>query len=155
LPADKREQKAPELAQQEWRKPVDLSKDLPLRALLLRLADDDHLLVIIIHHVVSDGNSGSIFFEELAAIYNGLLKGDEPSLKPLSLQYFDYAIAERSQMHGERLEKELDFWRRYLKGAPARASLPTDRPRPENPGYSGSRKSILVSAATLDQLRAV
>jgi amino acid adenylation domain-containing protein len=155
LPSDQREQKALQLAQEEWRKLIDLSKELPLRGLVLRLADDDHLLVIIIHHVVSDGNSGSIFFEELAAIYGALLKGAEPSLEPLPLQYFDYANAERSQMQGEKLEGELDFWRSYLKDASASASLPTDMPRPEKPGYSGSRKSVLVPAATLDRLKEV
>jgi len=150
-----REQKAVQLAQEEWRKLIDLSKDLPLRALLIKLADDDHLLVIIIHHVVSDGNSGSIFFEELAAIYDSLLKGAAPSLEPLSLQYFEYAAAERSQMQGERLEKELAFWRSYLDGAPANAELPTDKPRPEKPGYSGSRNSVLIPSASLEQLKEV
>ena len=155
LPQNEREPKAVQLAQDEWRRLIDLSKDLPLRALLIQLADDDHLLVIIIHHVVSDGNSGSVFFEELAVIYDSLLKGTAPSLEPLSLQYFDYAAAERSQMQGERLEKDLAFWRSYLAGAPASAALPADMPRPEKPGYSGARNSVLIPSASLERLKEV
>jgi len=152
FPLNQRGQRALQLAQEEWRKQIDLSKEPPLRARLFRLSEHDHLLVIIIHHVVSDGNSGSIFFEELAAIYNGLLKGTAPSLEPLAAQYFDYAVAERSQMQGERLEKELEFWREYLDGAPSSASLPTDKPRPQKTGNSGSRISVLVPPATLERL---
>jgi len=152
FPSNQREHRALRLAQEEWRRQIDLAKEPPLRARLFRLSAHDHLLVIIIHHVVSDGNSGSIFFGELAAIYNALLDGTVPSLEPPAAQYFDYAVAERAQMQGERLEKELEFWREYLDGAPSSASLPTDKPRPQKTGNSGSRLSVLVPSATRDRL---
>jgi len=59
LAPDERMPRAVQLAQEAWRKHLDLVKELPLRARLIRLADQDHVLAIIIHHVVSDGNSGS------------------------------------------------------------------------------------------------
>ncbi|MBV9180681.1 MAG: hypothetical protein JO356_05160, partial [Acidobacteria bacterium] len=153
LAEDVRELRAVELARQEWRKPFDLSKQLPLRARLIQLKPGDHLLVIIIHHVVSDGHSASIFFEDLAAIYNALLGGAEACLPELPMQYFDYAAAERLSMHEERLGKELEFWRANLKGAPAGTSLPTDKPRPERAGHSGSTTGVILPLATVEGLK--
>ena len=153
LPALDREQKALQIAHEEWRKILHLSKDLPLRARLLRLADDDHMLVIIMHHVVSDGHSGSIFFKELAAIYEALLSGKGDPLPALAFQYSDYATRERTLMQGVRLEKEIEFWRTNLEAAPPSLSLPTDRPRPEHSGHSGATGSMVLPQDTVEGLK--
>jgi amino acid adenylation domain-containing protein len=153
LPAEDRHQKALQIAHGEWRRVFDLSKDLPLRARVLRLAEDDHLLVIIMHHVVSDGRTASIFFKELAAIYEAVLSGKGNPLAPLAFQYSDYATHERTLLQGARLEKEVEFWRSNLDAAPASLSLPIDRPRPEQPGHSGATDNTVIPHATVERLK--
>src|SRR5262249_7279249 len=50
----------------EIRRPFDLSSDLLLRVLLLRLAGEEHVLLFVKHHIASDGWSTSIFWRELS-----------------------------------------------------------------------------------------
>ena len=37
---------------------------------------------------------------------------------------------QREWLQGEVLERQLEYWREQLEGAPAVLELPTDRPRP-------------------------
>jgi amino acid adenylation domain-containing protein/FkbH-like protein len=153
--AESREKAAMDSALKELQLPFDLATDLPMRVLLLRLAGDEHVLVNVMHHVVADGQSGTIFFDELSAIYNALAAGKAPGLPELAFQYPEYAAGQREQMRGERLEKEIEYWRSHLQGAPARLNLPTDRARPVRPGHAGGQCGVLVPPATVERLKAL
>jgi amino acid adenylation domain-containing protein/FkbH-like protein len=153
--ADAREQVALAAALAESQLPFDLATDLPTRVLLLRLGDNDHLLVVVMHHVVADGQTGSIFFDELSAIYGALLDGKSAGLPELAFQYPEYASAQREQMQGERLDKEMEYWRSRLEGATSRIDLPTDKPRPERAGNDGAICGVMVPEATVQRLKAL
>lgn len=155
LAVDVQEKAAMASALKELQLPFDLAKDLPMRARLLRLADDDHLLVSVMHHVVADGQTGTIFFDELSAIYNALAAGKQAALPELAFQYPEYAVAQREQMRGDRLEKEIEYWRSQLEGAPAKLNLPTDRTRPERAGHAGGECGVLVPRETVERLKAL
>ena len=49
-------------------RPFDLATDYPMRASLLKLADDDHVLLVTMHHIISDAWSVSIFTHELSSL---------------------------------------------------------------------------------------
>ncbi len=140
-------------ARSESQTAFNLATDLPMRALLLRLGDDDHVLVIVMHHVVADGHTSSIFFDELNAIYDDLVAGNSAGLPELPFQYPEYAAWQREQMQGERLDKEIGYWRSHLDGAPPSLILPTDQPRPERPGHAGEACRIMVPPATVKGLK--
>src|ERR1700690_1851931 len=110
---ESKEKAAMDSALRELQLPFDLAADLPMRVLLLRLAADDHVLVNVMHHVIADGQTGTIFFDELSAIYNALAAGKRAAaaLPELAFQYPEYAAAQREQMQGVRLEKEIEYWR--------------------------------------------
>ena len=55
LPAADRLEQATRLAEQEVRRPFDLSTGPLLRCWLARLAHDDHILLITCHHIITDG----------------------------------------------------------------------------------------------------
>ena len=135
--ANAREDAALAAALKELRQPFDLSTDFPWRALLIQLGGNDYVLVVVMHHVVADGHTGSIFFDELSEIYKALLVGGLPALPELAFQYPQYAEAQREQMKGPRLDREIEYWRSHLEGAPPNLILLTDQPRPAKPGYSG------------------
>ena len=107
----------------------DLAKGPLLRAMLIRRAPQDHVLLLNMHHIVSDAWSMTVFFRELAALYEAFGRGRPSPLPELSLQYADFAVWQRQTLQGEVLAKHLAYWKARLAGAPAVLELPTDRPR--------------------------
>lgn len=129
-----------ELLQNESRRPFNLKKDLMVRAMLVREANDRHVLLIVMHHIASDGWSCSIFARELRAYYDHFCtrgSSDAPLLPELPIQYADYAAWQRRWLSGEVLEQQLTYWRQQLAGAPTSLGLPTNRPRPHIQTFNG------------------
>src|SRR5262249_5719832 len=126
-------------ALQEAGRPFDIKRELPIRAGLLRLAKDDHLLLVTLHHIASDGWSIGVMMSELAALYEAFVAGRPPALADLPLQYRDFAVWQRNHLQGQLLQTQLDYWKRYLDGAPGRLALPLDRPRPPTLTHRGAR----------------
>jgi amino acid adenylation domain-containing protein/FkbH-like protein len=153
--ADAREDAAMAAALSESQLPFDLASDLPMRVRLLRLGHDDHLLSVVMHHVVADGQTGSIFFDELSALYGAMLAGKPSGLPELAFQYPEYAAGQREQMQGARRDKETEYWGSQLAGAPPHLDLPTDKPRPERAGNDGDLCGVMVPPATLQRLKAL
>ncbi len=122
------------IATAEARRPFDLARGPLLRARLLRLRHEgergDYLALLTFHHIVTDGWSTGVLVTELATLYEAFSSGHASPLAPLPLQYADYAAWERDRLQGERLEKELAYWKHTLADIPPRLELPTDRPRP-------------------------
>lgn len=152
LPAEQREAKALELAENDAHRPFDLGRPPLLRAQLLRLADDDHVLVPTIHHIEFDAWSADVLMRELSALYDAFRDGRPSPLAPLRLQYADYAIWQRQWLQGDVLAEQLAYWSKQLADAPA-LELPTNRPRPQEPTYRGHIESFRLSADLTERLR--
>ncbi|WP_410667634.1 non-ribosomal peptide synthase/polyketide synthase [Amycolatopsis sp. cmx-4-68] len=114
---------------QEARRPFDLRTGPLLRARLFRRAADDHVLLLVLHHIVTDGWSSGVLATELDTCYAAYVRGEDPGLPPLPVQYADFAAWQRDYLGGSRLAGELDHWRDRLAGL-SPLELPTDRPRP-------------------------
>ena len=136
------EARAYAFAREEIQKSFDLKNGPLLRAVLLRLNPEHHILLITMHHIVSDGWSAELFIRELAEHYGAFVAGREPTVKPLPMQYSDFAILQRHLIRSERTEQQLSFWRRTLAGAPALHCFPCDRGRPERPTYAGANQTL-------------
>ncbi|MBK9394967.1 MAG: amino acid adenylation domain-containing protein, partial [Uliginosibacterium sp.] len=100
----------------------------------------DHLLgvVLCIHHIASDGWSRSHLIEEFNELCTAYAEGRTPQLAELPVQYVDYAIWQRQWLQGERLARELDYWRQRLAGMPMVLDLPLDYPRPAVQTFEGA-----------------
>ncbi|XXV18932.1 amino acid adenylation domain-containing protein [Sorangium sp. So ce1182] len=133
----------------------DLERDLPMRAMLMRVADDEHVLHIVTHHIVSDGWSMGVLLDELSALYNAHRKGAPDPLPALSVQYADYAAWQRRWLERGELENQVEFWRRNLADAPTLLTLPTDRPRPAQQDHGGDTVALRLPVELADQLRAL
>ena len=92
---------------------------------------------------------------ELSALYSAFSKGEPDPLPELTIQYGDYAVWQRQWLEGEVLQRQIDFWREHLSGAPALLELPTDRPRPAEQSYQGSSVAVTLSAELTAGLRAL
>ncbi len=155
LPSEQRESEARRLAVEEARRPFDLARGPLLRTTLVRLADDDHLLLLTIHHVVSDVWSMGVLFRELGALYGAFSRGDPSPLPALPIQYADYTVWQDQRLRGERLERELAWWRNRLRGAPAALDLPTDHPRPPARSGRGGKQSLTLDPRLSEALKAL
>jgi amino acid adenylation domain-containing protein len=147
------EAEARRLLRDEVRRPFDLSRDLMLRGLLVRLAPDDHMLAIVSHHIASDEPSKRLVAAELEELYASHRSGRATKLEPLALQYGDYVAWQRNG--SADLDREVDYWRNRLRGAPAALELPTDRPRPPFESHRGAKLRTVLPAACSEGLRAL
>ncbi|HYG65818.1 MAG TPA: amino acid adenylation domain-containing protein, partial [Thermoanaerobaculia bacterium] len=155
LPESVREDLARTLAAAETGRPFDLSRGPLMRALLLRLGEADHAVVLTMHHIASDGWSMGILVREVAALYPAFAAHRPSPLPELPVQYADFSVWQRSWLHGEVLEQEIDFWRQRLAGLPPLLELPTDHPRPAVQSFRGAERTVRVPAGLTRRLEAL
>ncbi|MFJ8185674.1 non-ribosomal peptide synthase/polyketide synthase [Streptomyces sp. NPDC096105] len=136
----------------EYERPFDLEAGPLLRALLLREAPDTHVLLLTAHHIVTDGWSMGVLLDELCTAYDALAQGARPALAPVATQYPDFAVWQREQLSGARLERHLAYWKERLSGAVA-PELPLDRPRRGEESGAGAVHTFTVPAATTARLK--
>ncbi|CAJ3669641.1 non-ribosomal peptide synthase [Burkholderia pseudomallei] len=151
--AGNREQRAKDLSQAHASAPFDLSRDLPVRVLLLQLEDDAHVVQVVMHHIASDGWSVGVFLQELSALYGSFIAEQDDPLAPLPLQYADYAAWQRRWLASGQLEKQGAFWQTNLSGAPTLLELPTDRPRPPKQSHAGASVEVKLGAALSERVK--
>ena len=154
LPAQ-RENEVARLTADETRRPFDLTQGPLLRACLLKLAPAKHRLILTMHHIASDGWSRSVLLNELSILYKDFLNGKRPSLEPLPIQYADFAVWQREHLAGERLNKQLNYWKNQLAGAPPRLELPTDFPRPAVQAYRGHHLPLKIDQTVYEVLKRI
>ncbi len=146
---------ATQLAVERAVQPFDLARGPLLRVALIEAGPDRWLLSLVMHHIISDGLSLQILIEELSAAYRAELSGVPATLPRLWMEYGDYAVWQQDRLRGEELERQLQYWRDELRGAPTVLSLPTDRPRPVKQSSRGAVAAQSVDAAVTARLAEV
>ncbi|MFF5858750.1 non-ribosomal peptide synthase/polyketide synthase [Streptomyces sp. NPDC012751] len=136
----------------EYSRPFDLRQGPLLRAVLLRESAASHVLLLTAHHIVTDGWSMGVVLDELCTAYDALARGAAPELPPVATQYPDFAVWQRAQLSGPRLESRLAHWRERLAGASA-PELPLDRPRRGEEAGAGAVHTFAVPARLTTRLR--
>lgn len=125
-----------EILNAESKQPFDLSKDVLIRVLILKMADQKNILHITKHHVVSDGWSYAIMHRELSHFYNHFVGGKTEVLPELPIQYVDFAQWQQEQLTSNKQIQELAYWREKLGDLPT-MNFPTDYPRSNKPNHEG------------------
>jgi len=115
--------------QVEGAQPFDLQRGPLFRAALLRLNSRDYILAMSAHQSVVDNWSWRLILADVAVAYSAAANGSMPELSPPPIQYADFAVWQREQLSGPRLEAELSHWRKVLENAPGVLEIPTDRPQ--------------------------
>lgn len=151
LPLNVRETRALALANEESRRPFDLSTGPLLRARVLKLSHDDYVLLWSIHHSAFDGTSGYLFEKEQTEIYEALCAGKPLPAPGSALGYVDYAVWQRNTLQGERLVKLFSYWKERVADAPT-LNLPRDFARPAVYSYRGKTKSVTIPAQRVEAL---
>jgi NRPS condensation-like uncharacterized protein/acyl carrier protein len=121
-------------------KKFNLSKDSLLRVALFEKAKGEHVLLIIMHHIISDAWSLELLLKEALTLYQG------QTLRPLELQFADYALWQKQQAQENAQKQGFEFWREYLSEVPV-LQLPYDCARPAfNKNEGASVQAALGSA---------
>ncbi|OCK60431.1 non-ribosomal peptide synthetase [Bradyrhizobium sp. LMTR 3] len=147
------EQELARLCREEADTPFDLAARPLIRGRLIRTAEKKCLFLLTQHHVISDGWSMGVLVRELGALYRAFTAGQDDPLPPLEIQYPDYAAWQRQWLAGERLQRQVDYWRQALAGAAAVLELPTDRPRPPVRSLAGASLPIEIDAELVHRIR--
>lgn len=157
-------------ATEEARYAFDLQAKPPVRYLLVQVDNAQAVLFVTMHHIITDGWSMDIFTRELQQLH-GYLSSQENAqrlmpekntvefntwasqtcdvLPQLPVQFADYSIWQRQVLAGERLDKELAYWRRQLQGSSNTIKLPYDYARGDTLSTSGG---MVVQSLSRDLL---
>lgn len=104
---------------EEFVQPFDLGRAPLIRLGLLHNSDNTSLILIDVHHIIFDGGSVHALLTDLRDLYAGL------ELKPLPIQYKDFAAWQNSYIN----EEHKQYWISEHKERLECAEIPTDYPR--------------------------
>jgi amino acid adenylation domain-containing protein/non-ribosomal peptide synthase protein (TIGR01720 family) len=121
--------------------PFDLSSGILLRCVIFRFSSLEHHIFVCMHHIAADGWSTAILLREQLYVYQNLLKKKDFILPVLPIQYTDFSVWQRQQIHEEGFKPSLVFWQKNLTNLLPQLNLPFDKER-----------SALVSEKTSDRL---
>ncbi|WP_458462471.1 amino acid adenylation domain-containing protein [Paenibacillus sp.] len=130
----------------EFIRPFDLSQPPLVRITLIRFNPDNHLFMLDMHHIVSDGTSLNIWLSEFMSLYQG------ETLKPLDIQYTDYAVWQQEQQGAELLVQQREYWHQQLAGELPVLQLPTDNARPGVQDFKGNQFTVKIGPKLTEQL---
>jgi aryl carrier-like protein len=113
-------------------RPFDLGEAPLIRAGLLTLSTGRRILAVDVHHICCDGISQMILLEDFLRSYEGA------QLKPLAIQYSDYAEWESDFRKTEEYRTHREFWLQRFEGELPRIEWPGEGPGGEPGGGVGS-----------------
>ena len=131
----------------------DLTAGQLLRCVIFRLNENQRVVLLVMHHIISDGWSMGLLLRDLAASYEALAAGKEPSLPHPTIDYADFAAWQQDQLTGPAMARHGEYWEKRLGDLPPRLELPTDRPRPAEPTCEGATVEFRWSAELSDRIR--
>jgi amino acid adenylation domain-containing protein len=153
LDANEREAELSRLLVVEPRLPYRLDKEPAIRVTIVQLGDEEHACILMMHHLICDSSSLGILWRELATLYEAAFRGEPSHLRPLPIQYGDYAAWQRQPAQQARFAEDIPFWKEKLRGAPALLDQPTDRARPAVLSFRGNKRKFVFDAVLANSLR--
>ncbi|MBV8135051.1 MAG: hypothetical protein JO121_05305 [Deltaproteobacteria bacterium] len=141
--------RAKEIAQRDAVQPFDLAQPTPMRATLLQLSDERGVFLLTMHHIIGDGWSRRLFYEEFAELYRAFIRNLPNPLRPLSLQYKDYAVWHNAC----DFAREESYWMQRLTGVPEGVALPFDFSIRQKREFLGASESLRFSPELTNAVR--
>ncbi|HEX3682182.1 MAG TPA: amino acid adenylation domain-containing protein [Bryobacteraceae bacterium] len=152
LSGSERDSMSRDAVREEISAPFDLETGPVLRALLIELNAGERLLVITLHHIVSDRWSIDVLANDLAALYGAFSRNLPSPLKPLPIQYADFAAWQRAPKQTAQLDRELAWWLRALRPPLPVTELPADSVRPAIYDATGRYERLSLSRQTSEAI---
>jgi hypothetical protein len=132
--------------------PFDLRHPPLLRFHVLRITPARDVLLLNIHHIIADRQALLVLREELIEAYQALAGNTTPKLPALSLHYADYAVWAAEQLRSNRIERQVEYWRKRLDGLPPHLDLPLSRPYPSQRSAEGDTVAFELPSSVRESL---
>ena len=129
--------------------PFDLRKPPLMRASLLEIGEERYILLLDAHHIAIDGASFGILIAEIQALYQGSI------LKPLRIQYKDYANWQNKYLVSSSIKPQEEYWMKQFADEIPVLNMPTDHPRPAVQSFQGRWYSFKLDTIQTDKLKKV
>ena len=100
-------------------KAFDLRKAPLIRCGIIYAGEDQKILIVDLHHIICDGMSQLNLFSDFLSLYKGEV------LKPISLQYKDYAEWEYNFKTTDEYRSYREFWLKGFEGNIPKLAIPT------------------------------
>ncbi len=117
-------------------KEFELNNDALLRVGLFHQKNEASYLVFCTHHIIMDGWSLEILINEFVSRYRQIAKKEDSNDSRLEFQFRDYAVWYEKEQKSTH-DKNLKFWKNYLKGYSWENSIPVDENLYEE-GHAGT-----------------
>jgi amino acid adenylation domain-containing protein len=127
------------------RKRYDLNDNNLFNNILVRNPDGQFTAVLAVSLIVCDIYSGKIFFERVGAVYDALLKGQEPDKKD-NRSLYDYAEESIRYFDSEEI---LQYWQNRLENAEPLGYHPGSRTETEN-----TSETVIIEGNELQEIKA-
>jgi acyl-CoA synthetase (AMP-forming)/AMP-acid ligase II/aryl carrier-like protein len=134
--------------------PFDLQTGPLVRAHLCSCDDDEQVLLLTAHHIVADLWSATVLVDELRHALTAQASDRPLRLPAPERQSADHAYWQETIVAGPEGERQWQYWRDAMDGAPTRSELPADRPRTGEPRFVGATERFDWSASRATRLRA-
>jgi hypothetical protein len=132
--------------------PFRLDEKPPVRAVLLRTADDEAVFLLVAHHILIDAASLVVVHRDVLHAYQALRTGQQ-AVWPEIPSYQDHVDNESRLLDSVELKELEEYWREVCADAPTALELPTDRPRPPVQRFVGAAHTFRLPDDTLRRLR--
>jgi amino acid adenylation domain-containing protein len=126
-----------------------------LKVSLLQVENSKWILVCVMHHIVSDGLSMEVFIEELLQLYKAHKNNFALDLKPLRIQYKDFAAWQNEQLSDESLNTHKEYWLEKFSGELPILNLQRNKNRPKIKTYNGDALTINIGTETVQNFKNV
>lgn len=144
-----------EQVKSDFANPFNLEKDFLLRIGFYRLAANRWVFSYTLHHIISDEWSMDILIRELLVLYREAMQGGDSLLRPLRVQYKDYAVWQQQQLQATALKEDRAYWLKQFSGTLPVLSLPGDHTRPLLKTFKGQKLQKRLDAKTYAALQAL
>lgn len=141
------------MIQEEVIRPFDLKIAPLLRTCLFQLSDKKWVFTYVMHHIISDGWSMEILIRELMYCYNAFIHNEAPALKPLKIQYKEYAFWQHQQLDETVQGRHKDYWMKRFEGELPVLNLIGDFKRPAGKTYRGGAVSKRINAKVTRRIK--
>lgn len=153
LPESERKIRSDALVSELSLRVFPLSEGCLIRSAVLRHSQNEHRILVVMHHIAADGWSTSILLCEVLAVQKGLLENRAAELRPLEIQYPDFAYWKRQKDEEAFIGKHLEYWEKNLQPLPPHLDLPTDKVRPTTPTHRGGRVFVAIPDERTESLK--
>jgi hypothetical protein len=137
------------------REPFDLARGPVLQVTLYRHDDQTHVLLFCAHHIALDLWSLLLFLNELRTVYEALVSGCKPALRPHMTRYRDFVAWQRAYLASPAAEAAWYYWRTQLAGEMPLLDLHADRPRSPTPAHRGASVALRIGLELTERLEAL